>query len=171
MVRTQGYIVDVCTDRALAFIEQNKQRPFLCYMPFTTPHSPWAVPDKFWQRYQNKPITQRATLPEQEALDHTRCALAMLENQDWNVGRVLARLQELGLEENTIVLYFSDNGPNSWRWNGGMKGRKGSTHEGGIHSVCYIRWPTRLPAGHKVPQSPLTRALLCSGFSSSGNNE
>ncbi|MGH7127824.1 MAG: sulfatase-like hydrolase/transferase, partial [Planctomycetaceae bacterium] len=92
IVRTEGYIVDVCTDRALAFIERNKSRPFFCYVPFTTPHSPWAVPDEYWRRFKNKPITQRATLPQQEDLNHTRCALAMLANQDGNVGRVLAKL-------------------------------------------------------------------------------
>ncbi len=48
----------------------------------------------------------------------------MCENIDWNVGRLLARIDELGISEETIVVYFSDNGPNSWRWNGGMKGRK-----------------------------------------------
>jgi hypothetical protein len=76
----------------------------------------------------------------------------MLENQDGNVGRVLAKLDEHGLRENTIVVYFSDNGPNSWRFNGGMKGRKGSTDEGGVRSVCFLRWPARLPAGHTVTQ-------------------
>ena len=76
----------------------------------------------------------------------------MIENQDMNVGRVLARLRELRLEENTIVVYFSDNGPNSMRWTGGMKGRKGQTDEGGVRSVCYVRWPARLPAGHTVAQ-------------------
>jgi len=160
LVRTQGYIVDVCTDRALAFIEKNKGRPFFCYVPFTTPHSPWAVPDKYWRRLKDAPVMQRATLPEQEDLDQTRCALAMLENQDWNVGRALTKLRELGLEDNTIVVYFSDNGPNSWRYNGGMKGRKGSTDEGGIRSVCYIRWPASLPAGQKVTQISAAIDLL-----------
>lgn len=127
MVRTSGYIVDVCTDRALAFIEKNRERPFFCYVPFTTPHSPWAVPDAYWRRFKDAPITQRATVPEQEDLDETRCALAMLENQDWNVGRILARLSDLRLADKTIIVYFFDNGPNSARWTGGMKGRKGST--------------------------------------------
>jgi len=152
MVKTEGYIVDVCTDKALGFIEKNKDKPFFCYVPFTTPHSPWAAPGKDWDRFKNKPITQRSSVPEQEIDDETRCALAMVENQDWNVGRILTKLEELGLQENTIVLYFSDNGPNSMRWTGGMKGRKGQTDEGGVRSVCYLRWPAKLPAGHIVPQ-------------------
>ena len=157
MLRTQGYIVDVCTDQAIEFMERNHSQPFFCYIPFTTPHSPWAVPDEYWRRFQNMPITQHATAPELEVDDHTRCALAMMENQDWNVGRVLAKLDELDLTEQTIVVYFSDNGPNSFRWNGGMKGRKGSTDEGGLRSVCYIRWPQQLPAGRTV--SRITAAL------------
>ncbi len=152
MIRTEGYIVDVCTDRAIGFIERNKDKPFLCYVPFTTPHSPWAVPEKDWQRFKDKPISRPATRPDQENADHTRCALAMMENQDMNVGRVLSKLEELGLTENTLVLYFSDNGPNSWRWNGGMKGKKGETDEGGVRSVCFLRWPAKLPAGHTIPQ-------------------
>jgi arylsulfatase A-like enzyme len=152
MVRTKGYIVDVCTDRALSFIEKNKDKPFLCYVPFTTPHSPWAAPEQDWQRFKDKPITQTATDPDKEVVDETRCVLAMVENQDANVGRVLAKLREHKLEDNTIVLYFSDNGPNSARWTGGMKGKKGQTDEGGVRSVCYLRWPAKLPSGHTVPQ-------------------
>lgn len=150
MIKTEGYIVDVCTDRALDFIERNHTRPFLCYVPFTTPHSPWAVPEKDWARFKNKPITQTATNPDQENADHTRCALAMIENQDWNVGRILAKLAQHGLAENTIVFFFSDNGPNSFRWTGGMKGRKGSTDEGGIRAPGFIRWPAKIPAGQTV---------------------
>jgi arylsulfatase A-like enzyme len=152
MIRTEGYIADVCTDRALDFIDLNRDRPFFCYVPFTTPHSPWAAPAENWERFRDKPIIQRGTPEKQENLDETRCALAMVENQDWNVGRVLSRLKDYGLEDNTIVVYFSDNGPNSIRWTGGMKGRKGGTDEGGVRSVCYWRWPEGLPAGRTVPQ-------------------
>jgi arylsulfatase A-like enzyme len=152
MIRTEGYIVDVCTNRALEFIDRHQNRPFFCYIPFTTPHSPWAVPEEYWARFKNKPIDQRATDEHKEVPDETRCVLAMIENQDWNVGRVLSKLDELGLRENTIVLYFSDNGPNSPRWNGGMRGIKGTLDEGGLRSVCYIRWPSRLPAGRKIEQ-------------------
>ncbi|HSH92780.1 MAG TPA: sulfatase-like hydrolase/transferase, partial [Roseimicrobium sp.] len=85
MLRSKGYIVDICTDRALSFIEKNKAKPFLCYVPFTTPHSPWGVPEKDWARFKDKPLTLRATQPGNEVEDETRCALAMLENQDMNV--------------------------------------------------------------------------------------
>jgi arylsulfatase A-like enzyme len=152
MIRTKGYIVDVCTDRALDFIDRSKNKPFLCYIPFTTPHSPWAAPESDWTRFKDKPLTQSATQPAQEVPEQTRCAYAMLENQDRNVGRVLARLKQYNLSDNTIVVYFSDNGPNTNRWTGGMKGKKGQTDEGGIRSVCYISWPAQLPQGRTVTQ-------------------
>jgi hypothetical protein len=84
----------------------------------------------------------------------------MCENIDWNVGRILAKLDELDLAENTIVLYFCDNGPNSWRWNGDMKGRKGSTDEGGVRSPLLVRWPGRIVAGKKVSQIAAAIDLL-----------
>jgi arylsulfatase A-like enzyme len=152
MIRTKGYIADVCTDQALEFIDRNKDKPFFCYLPYTTPHSPWAAPSENWDRFKDMPITQTATDPSNEDADQTRCALAMIENQDTNVGRVLARLRQYKIEDNTIVVYFSDNGPNSNRWTGGMKGRKGSVDEGGVRSVCFLKWPGKLPAGIMVTQ-------------------
>src|SRR6266576_2858265 len=79
-IRGQGYVADNFTENALAFIETNKARPFFCYLPFNTPHSPWAVPQEFWQRFKDQPIALRATEPGKEQLDETRCALAMMEN-------------------------------------------------------------------------------------------
>ena len=76
-----------------------------------------------------------------------KAALALAENLDWNIGRVLSLLHSLDLEQETIVIYFSDNGPNSFRWNGGMKGRKGSTDEGGVRSPFCIRWPGHIRKG------------------------
>ena len=148
--RGKGYIVDDLTDRALAFIEKNRTRPFFCYVPYNTPHSPFAVPDEYWRRFKDKPISLRGGDGQKEDVDVTRCALAMCENLDWNVGRVLRRLGELGLARDTLVIYFSDNGPNSFRWNGGMKGRKGSTDEGGVRVPFFVRWPGRIAPGTVV---------------------
>lgn len=156
-IRAKGYIVDICTDRAIDFIEANAKQPFFCYVPFTTPHSPWSVPREDWDRFRDRPLAQRASPGQEESLDETRCVLAMIENQDRNVGKVLSKLRELQLDDNTIVLYFSDNGPNTWRWNGGMRGKKGGTDEGSVRSVCYLRWPKRIPAGQVV--TPIAGAI------------
>ncbi len=149
-VRGKGYIADGFTDHALAFIERNKHRPFLCYLPFNTPHSPFCVPDEYWERFKDKPIAMLGPDGAKENLSVTRAALAMVENLDWNVGRVLRRLDQLNLSDNTIVIFFSDNGPNSRRWNGGMKGIKGSVDEGGLRSPFFIRWAAKIKAGTTV---------------------
>jgi len=108
------------------------------------------VPDRFYRKFEGADPKLKATDPSLEETGHTRAALAMCENIDWNVGRVLAKLQEWNLAEDTIVLYFSDNGPNGWRWNGGMKGRKGSVDEGGIRSPLLVRYPKRIKPGTRV---------------------
>ena len=151
-VRGNGFIIDDLTDHALGFIKQNRDRPFFCYVPFNTPHTPFQVPDRYWDRFKNRPIEMRHRDPEKEELVRTRCALAMCENIDWNVGRLLRQLDDLQLAENTIVIYYSDNGPNGWRWNGGMKGRKGSTDEGGVRVPFMIRWPGHIEPGAQIPQ-------------------
>jgi arylsulfatase A-like enzyme len=157
MKTSKGYIVDVLTDKALQFIERNQSKPFLCFVPFTTPHSPWSAPKEDWARFKDKAIKQTATQADKEKLDETRCALAMVENQDRNVGRILAKLKELKLEEDTIVVYFSDNGPNGHRWTGGMKGTKATTDEGGVRSPLFIRWPGKIAAGTQV--KPIAGAI------------
>ena len=151
-VRGQGFIVDDLTDHALAFIEANCKRPFFCYVPLNTPHSPMFVPDRFYEKFDGRDPEMRNRDPEKEDVMMTRAALALCENIDWNVGRILQKLDDLKLRDKTIVIYFSDNGPNSWRFNGGMKGRKGSIDEGGLHSPFFIRWPDRIRAGTKFPE-------------------
>jgi len=152
IVRGKGYIVDDLTDHAMAFMERHQNRSFFCYVPFNTPHSPFQVPDRFYRKFKDRPIRLRARDPELEEPDKTRCALAMCENIDWNVGRMLRKLDRLHLSESTIVVYLSDNGPNSWRFNGGMKGRKGSVDEGGIRVPFIIRWPGHIQPGIKITQ-------------------
>lgn len=156
-VRGNGYLIDDLTDRVLAFIDHNRERPFFCYVPFNTPHSPMQVPDRYWDRFKNAELPLRHIGMGQEDLVMTRAALAMCENIDDNVGRILRKLDERKLADNTIVLYFSDNGPNSWRWNGGMKGRKASTDEGGVRSPLLVRWPGRIKPGTKI--QPIAAAI------------
>ena len=152
LVRGKGFIIDDLTDHALQLMEQSKDRPFFCYMPFNTPHSPMQVPDRCYEKFAGAELKMRNRDPEKEDVLMTRAALAMCENIDWNVGRVLKKLDDLKLAEETIIVYFSDNGPNSWRFNGGMKGRKGSTDEGGVRVPCLVRWTGHVKPGTKIPQ-------------------
>ena len=148
-VRGRGFIVDDLTERAIDFIRGARAagRPFFCYVPFNTPHSPLSVPDADWARWRDRPVDRRGPRGDAEDLPATRAALALVENLDRNVGRVLRVLDELGARDDTIVVFFSDNGPNGPRWNAGLKGVKGSTDEGGVRSACCIRYPARIRAG------------------------
>ncbi len=150
LVEGEGYIVDDLTDHGIRFIEKNKAQPFFLYLPYNTPHSPMQVPDRWWNKFENNALEKFHRDKQKEDINFTRAALAMCENIDYNVGRIVSTLEELELVENTIVIYFSDNGPNSWRWNGGMKGRKGSTDEGGVRSPMFIQWAGNLEAGRTI---------------------
>lgn len=152
LVQGDGYLPDDLTNHAIEFIERDHSRPFFVYLPYNTPHSPMQVPDRWWDKFKNKEITQEHSKKNNEKIDHTRAALAMCENIDWNVGRLRSKLKELNLEKDTIVVYFSDNGPNGSRWNDGLRGRKGSTDEGGVRSPLVVCWSGVIPAGTVITQ-------------------
>ena len=152
IVTGNGYLTNDLTNHGIDFIEENKNRPFFLYLPFNIPHAPMQVPDRWWNEFVSKDLKMRNRDPEKEDLQFTKAALAMCENVDWNVGRLTSKIKELGLEDNTIIIYLSDNGPNSWRWNEGMKGRKGSTDEGGVRSPLCMAWQGKFIPGKKVTQ-------------------
>ncbi len=152
IVKGNGFLVDDLTDHGLDFIEKYKEAPFFLYLPFNTPHSPMQVPDEYWNRFMEKELNLYSDDKTNEDIDFTKAALAMVENIDYNVGRITAKLRKLYLDDDTIVIYLTDNGPNSFRWNGGMRGKKGSTHEGGVRSPLYIQWTDSIHAGSKVTQ-------------------
>lgn len=152
IVKGDGFLVDDLTSHGIDFIQKNKEKPFLLYLPLNTPHSPMQVPDEYWNRFANKELQSKYEGEKSSTLAHTKAALAMVENIDFNVGRVINALKDLKLEENTIVIYMSDNGPNGWRWNGSMRGRKGSTDEGGVRTPFLMQWKGVFEAGKTVSQ-------------------
>ncbi|MEE9462737.1 MAG: arylsulfatase [Bacteroidales bacterium] len=160
LVTGKGFIIDDLTDHAIDFIENNRDKPFFLYVPYNTPHGPMQVPDEYWDRLKDASLPMRHRDPEKEDVMFTRAALAMCENIDYNVGRIMDKLEETGLEENTIVVFFHDNGPNSWRWNEGMKGRKGSTDEGGVRSPLFIRWKGVIEEGKEIREIAAAIDLL-----------
>jgi arylsulfatase A len=137
--QSNGYITDVLTDEAIAFINREKEKPWFCYVPYNAPHSPWLVPDRFFDRYRNAGLD-----------DKTACAYAMVESLDENIGRLLSTLESTNQSDNTIVVFLTDNGPNSDRFNGDMRGRKGSVHEGGVRVPLFVRWPGKITPGRTV---------------------
>ena len=97
-VRGNGYVVDDFTERAMAFIEEKKDTPFFCYLATFSPHTPLAAPEQFIAPY-------RGTVSEDAAK-----YLGMVANIDYNVGRILGRLEHLGIADKTIVVFMNDNG-------------------------------------------------------------
>jgi arylsulfatase A-like enzyme len=160
ITKGNGYLIDDFTDHGLAFIDKNKDKPFFLYLPFNTPHSPNQVPDKWWDKFENKKLEFLNREPEREDLMQTRAALAMCENIDWNVGRITNKIEDLGLSKNTIIIYLSDNGPNTWRWNDSMKGKKGSTDEGGVRTPLIIKWEGTFESGKKITRIAAAIDLL-----------
>ncbi|MGB7395953.1 MAG: arylsulfatase [Pricia sp.] len=167
IVQGDGFLVDDLTDHGLEFIQQNQDTPFFLYLPFNTPHSPMQVPDEYWQPFEERELKMFADKRDTRKIGNnqdaentenaenpkfTKAALAMVENIDYNVGRIMARLRKLYLEDDTIVIYLSDNGPNSFRWNGGMRGKKGDTDEGGTRSPFYMQWKDSLPERKTISQ-------------------
>ena len=155
LVKGKGFIIDDLTNHGIEFMKRNKDNPFFLYLPFNTPHSPMQVPDEFWNKFKDKELTQKGTVSKipndiSSGINHPKAALAMCENVDWNVGRILETLELLKIDKKTIIVYLSDNGPNGHRWNGGMKGIKGSTDEGGVRSPMIINWKSIIPAGKVV---------------------
>lgn len=143
--KAEGYLPDVLTNAALEFISKsNKENsPFFCYIPYQTPHTPLQVPDQYFDKYKNK-----------GADDFNATIYGMGENIDDNVGRILQKLDELGIRENTIVIYMSDNGPLNFRYNAGLKGRKGMIDEGGIKVPFILNWKNNITAA-KTIKTPL----------------
>jgi len=152
----EGYITDDITTKAIGFfsdhVKRSAAKPVLCYVAFNTPHSPMCVPDADWSRFAERPLRQRGPDIKKENPVFTRAALAMVENLDENVGRILAAIDTAGVSRETVVVFFSDNGPNSPRWCGGMRGKKGSTDDGGTRSICCIRYPGQIASGVRLPQ-------------------
>jgi arylsulfatase A-like enzyme len=130
----QTRLVTWYTEHALSFISRNKNKPFFLEVAHNMPHVPLHVSDKF------KGKTQRGLYGD------------VLEEIDWSVGQILAAIKSNGLEDNTLVIFTSDNGP--WLLYGDHAGSAGplregkaTTFDGGVRECCIMRWPGKIPAG------------------------
>ncbi len=157
--KEQVYSHDLIAAEARKFIRVNKDRPFFCYVPFTIPHVALQVPEDSLAEYKGKwpdpPYDgKKGYIPH----EHPRaCYAGMVTRMDKDVGRMMALLKELGLDENTLVIFTSDNGPTYaggadstfFESAGPLRGLKGSVYEGGIRVPYIARWPGRIKAGSK----------------------
>lgn len=156
-VKKPGYCSDIYTDALISFVEQNRDTPWFAYLAFNCPHTPLQVADEYIEPFDDVDFatlsygrTEGHPLPRKIDHDATARVYGMVANIDENVGRLLTRLDELGVAENTIVIFLTDNGPQQPRYNAGMLDRKGNVHEGGIRVPCFVRWPARVAAGRKI---------------------
>jgi arylsulfatase A len=135
-IQTKGYIADVFTDEAIGFIDRSGSQPFFLYLAYNTPHSPFIVPDRDYDRFEGKGLSVPIA-----------SIYAMIENLDANIGRLMTHLDRAGAARDTIVLFLCDNGPTAGaRFNAGLRGMKGGVYEGGIRSPLWIRYPGRIEA-------------------------
>ncbi|MCG6190442.1 arylsulfatase [Maribellus maritimus] len=143
-----GYCTDIFAQQAIKFIENNKEKPFFCYLAFNAPHTPLQVPDEYYQKYKNidpasgfendeRPFVKMSEQNKEDA----RKVYAMVENIDDNLAKIFKMLDELRIEKNTIVIFMTDNGPQQIRYVAGMRGRKGSVYRGGVRVPFYLRYP------------------------------
>jgi arylsulfatase A-like enzyme len=129
----QSLLTKRYTEEAIGFIKQNKEKPFFVYLPHTMIHEPLAASEAF------KGKSASGLLGD------------VIEEIDWSVGQVMKTIKELGLDEKTLVIFTSDNGPDMGSA-GPFKGKKGSNFEGGVREPCIMRWPGKIPAGTQCSQ-------------------
>jgi arylsulfatase A-like enzyme len=140
------YLTKRVTERAVSFIEANKDKPFFLYVPHPIPHAPLHVSPPFME---GVPDAVKAKLKQEKRVDYgTRRALfrQAISEIDWSVGQILDAIKKHGLDENTVVIFTSDNGPAAGKA-APLRGKKGSTFEGGMREPTVIRWPGKIPAG------------------------
>lgn len=155
----KGYCSDIFTENAIEFIEKNKNNPFFCYLSFNAPHNPLQVPDEYYQAYKTLDPTDGID-PElipnekisEKTKDNTRKVYAMVTNIDDNLKKLFNKVDELGIKDNTIVIFMTDNGPQHARYIAGMKGRKSSVYNGGIRVPFFLRFPAMFSGNQEVNQ-------------------
>jgi arylsulfatase len=155
-VRRRGYCSDIFTDQAIAFIKDHKQKqgtdPFFLYLSYNAPHTPLQLPEDYWLEYQDMSygsgdfrVSGKNVIDMNDRdLDAARRVYGMVSNIDDNLGRLFHTVETLELEENTLLVFITDNGPQQRRYTAGLNERKGSVMEGGIRVPCMFYWKGKL---------------------------
>ena len=153
-VALKGYCTDLYFDSAMEFIADaaDKEKSFFTYIATNAPHGPFHdVPTELYNEYKQidfSPIMINKVNPKRLKAENDKLAriAAMITNIDQNIGRLFAKLDELEIRENTIVIYLNDNGPNTMRYVGDMRGMKSHVDDGGVRSPLIFHWPAKVQA-------------------------
>ncbi|GHC45510.1 arylsulfatase [Roseibacillus persicicus] len=152
--KAEGYCTDVFIDESIDFISNNREKPFFCYLPLNIPHSPFDVDAEFLEPYESQGVRDKGKR------QWTAKIYGMLTQFDGAFQRLLDALDEMELAENTIVIFMSDNGPNSVYYTAGLRDNKGSVYENGFRSPFVIRWPEAMKGGRKLTDPAMHIDLL-----------
>ena len=159
--REEGYSTHLITRHAVQFIEENRNRPFFLYVAHEAPHWPYQGPDDAVIRTGEG---EKARTPPRQTddVDYVRSRYRqMVREMDDGIGQLMSALQEHDLTENTLVLFFSDNGPKKpYGSAGGLRGWKGSVFEGGHRVPAVAWWPGRVEAGSRSDELAITLDVL-----------
>lgn len=155
----QGYCSDIFAEEAIKFIENNKDQPFFTYLSFNAPHTPLQVPDEYYQKYKDldpsegfgedgKPFYPMSESQKEDA----RKVYAMVENIDDNLNKLFSKLEELEIDDRTIIIFLTDNGPQQQRYVAGLRGLKGNVFQGGVRAPLLIHYPEKYQGSKKIDQ-------------------
>ncbi|PXX25415.1 arylsulfatase [Arenibacter sp. ARW7G5Y1] len=157
MFQSKGYCSDVFTDAAIDFVEVNKEQPFFLYLSYNAPHAPLQVPQEYYDRYKDLDPSSgfendARPFPEMDERmkENARKVYAMVSNIDDNLKKLFQQLKELKLEDNTLVIFMTDNGHQHDRYAAGMRGRKSFVYEGGVRVPCFWRLPSKFKGNRDI---------------------
>ena len=141
-IQEKGYVTDLITEHSINFIKKNKDRPFFLYVPHEAPHVPFQGRNDPGYRYADNEFTYYGPVK-----DRDRAYIEMVEVMDEGIGKIIQTLEALNLEENTLVVFISDNGGESFGHNGVLNGDKGSLLEGGHRVPAIAQWKGKIQKG------------------------
>ncbi|SFB88339.1 arylsulfatase [Algibacter lectus] len=157
MVETKGYCSDVFTDEAIHFVEENKANPFFLYLSFNAPHAPLQVPDEYYNMYKDidpskgfENDDRPFPVMDEKMKENARKVYAMVSNIDDNLKRLFQNLENIGIKDNTLVIFMTDNGHQHDRYAAGMRGRKSYVYEGGVRVPSFWSLPSQFKGNRDI---------------------